>query len=263
MVVYTFIETMIDPYIKSWSEQNILFSPHPIHYLLAYGLLLPALFSGAIHIIKEKSIKGLCLLGWITVFPVLVYLPINIQRRFAEGIWIVLVTIAIEGLSNIWKQRPNIYILAALSLIALSLPSTLSLWLGGLSAASHLSLPVFREVDEVHAFEYFQRDEMKGKVVLASYLTSNALVAWAPVRVIVGHGPESKDLPLLMEKSAKFFGLDLSDEERINFLKEEGIDYVFWGVNERILGKWNPSTASYLEKVFERGEYEIYMYQEH
>lgn len=263
MIVYTFIETVLDPYIKSWSEQNILFSPHPLHYLLAYGLLLPALFLGGIRLIREKSIRGLCLLGWIAIFPILVYVPINMQRRFAESIWIVLVTVCMKGIGNIWRQRPGLHKLAALSMIALSLPSTISLWIGGISATSHPSLPVFREFDEVCAFEYFQKDEMKGKAVLASYMTSNALVAWAPVRVIVGHGPESKDLPSMMEISTKFFDLDLSDSERRDFLKEEGIGYIFWGPNEKILGRWNPDTAPYLSKVFERGENEIYLVLEH
>ena len=40
IVIYTMVAFGTDPVIKQWTSQNLITSPHPLHYLLAYGLIL-------------------------------------------------------------------------------------------------------------------------------------------------------------------------------------------------------------------------------
>ncbi len=260
LVIYTFIVSLFDPYGISWLKQNVLLSPHPLHYLLAYGLMLPFSILGGYLSLKEPSRRCLLLLGWFAIFPFLVYAPLNVQRRFAEGIWVVCVVLAIKGLSHFTCEKFLSHKIFTTLMFVLSLLSTFLLWVGSISSSLQPSPPIYRNANEVRAFEYFQNRTIKDKVVLASHSTSNALVAWAPVKVIVGHGPESKDLSILMEQIEGFFGQKMSNVDRVNFLKGEKIDYVFWGPYERRLGEWNPNTAPFLIKVYESEGFEIFKF---
>jgi hypothetical protein len=94
--------------------------------------------------------------------------------------------------------------------------------------------------------------------LLASYETGNALPAWVPARVVVGHGPESADLSTLLPKVQAFFQADTTDDERLELLNAQRVRFVFWGPAERVLGDWDPAQAGYLAPAFRSGEYEIY-----
>jgi hypothetical protein len=41
LVIYTYFAFNLDPVTQAWTSQNLILSPHPYHYLLAYGLVLP------------------------------------------------------------------------------------------------------------------------------------------------------------------------------------------------------------------------------
>jgi hypothetical protein len=119
-------------------------------------------------------------------------------------------------------------------------------------------MPVFRLKNEILAFEFLKQSASPGDVVLASFDTSNALPAWAPLRVVIGHGPESVGLADLRPQVEAFYSLASRDEDRIQFLEHQGVRYVIWGPLERSLGQWDPGTASYLKKIFELGEYRLF-----
>ena len=137
-------------------------------------------------------------MAWVAVLPVLVYAPVNLQRRLAEGTWPAMIALALYGLSQVkagsWRRWGERYLLATL---AVSLVGMLILVAGGLQAAWQPAEPVFRPAAEVQAFLFLAAEAEVNDVVLTSYTTGNALPAWAPVQVVIGHGPESVDLARL------------------------------------------------------------------
>ena len=46
LLAYNLFALLKDPFFQAWSRQNYLPSPHPLHYLLAYGLILPIALLG-------------------------------------------------------------------------------------------------------------------------------------------------------------------------------------------------------------------------
>ena len=94
-------------------------------------------------------------------------------------------------------------------------------------------MPVFRLKDESRAFDYLRQVATPGDVVLASFDTSNALPAWAPLRVVIGHGPESVGLADLRPQVEAFYFPAPSDEETKQLLEEQGVRYVIRGPLER------------------------------
>jgi hypothetical protein len=138
--------------------------------------------------------------------------------------------------------------------------TTILLFVGGINAARYMAEPLFRTADQVRAFEMLAEAGEKGEIVLSSFETGNALPAWVPMRVVIGHGPESIQLETLKPQVEKFYHLDTSDDERLDLLDTFGVAYVFWGPAERNLGGWYPGRARYLELIGEAGEYQVYRY---
>ena len=65
-----------------------------------------------------------------------------------------------------------------------------------------------------------------GAKILANYQTGNELPVWSPVFMAMGHGPESIHLELVKADADKYFGLSITDTERITILEKYNIDYV-------------------------------------
>ncbi len=257
--IYYVISYTSDEFLKVWSAQNIITSPHPVHFLLAYGILLPWVITGIYTTIKQKWIEAGVLTGWLIIAAALAYAPISIQRRLLDGIWVVLVVLTIIGYQWIETYHPKLNLRWCLPLITgLTIPSAVILLAGGIGATFKPSEPIFRPNSEVAAFQFLGSLVQPSDVVLASYETGNVLPAWAPVRVMIGLGPESAYLPEFTREVKNFFDSSSTDEIRQEIIKKSNIKYVFWGPHERALGGWDPGQAPWLSQIFNLNGYVIF-----
>ena len=256
-MIYNFLAFNQDPYLISWTAQNIIKSPHPLHYVSAYGAMAPFAFLGGRRLLTHSRFSGLLPVAWVLALPLLAYAPFNLQRRMPEGIWVAIVVLALYSFQSVAGLN-KISLIRWFMLAGIFFISTILLLVGSLIAVMNLSSPVFRPASEIMAFKYLVKNARVNDAVLAAYTTSNPLPAWAPVRVVVGHGPESVGGLELTTKVNAFYGSGMSDELRVAFLEEHGVDYVLWGPAERDLGEWNPGAANFLENVFDYNEYSVF-----
>lgn len=254
IVVYTFWRFNSDPVLRQWTSQNQILSPHPMHYLLAYGLLIPFAVRGMRELIKEEAHQNWLLIAWTLALPLLVYAPYVLQRRLAEGYWVALVILALVAFERSQKE----IIRKLRFLLTFALPSSLILITGASQRAANPDLPLFRPAAEIEAFKFMSLEANVDDVILTSYETGNALPARVASHVIIGHGPESVGLAELQPRLESIFVEETLDLERLDLMTEFGVDYVFWGPNERLLGNWNPATADYLELLYTHSGYSIY-----
>lgn len=256
LVLYTFISFQLDPFMRGWQDQNRILSPVFTHYLLAYGLLLPFAVLGITPLLKQHQWKAWLVIIWVAIFPLLIYLPINVQRRLVDGAWLALIILALKWVETspgmIQKWAPRWLSLSFLSTIVLLLGAGITVWTP--------DTPLFRSAAEVKAFQFLADHAQVGEVVLASYATSNPLPAWAPLHTMIGHGPESVNGPELTKRVDCFFDTICTDAERIKLLNEFRVHYVIWGPEERALGNWDLSQAAYLQPIYEDGAYRIAKY---
>ena len=264
-LIYYLVLFSLDPFLSAWTSQNLITSPHPAHYLLAYGLVLPLAILGGLRLLKRFSWEGWLPITWALALPFLAYAPFNLQRRLPEGIWVILVLLALAwfepnlAISSEHKNsKSSPQLSKARYILLLAFPSAVFLIAGGLLIAAKPSEPLFRSSDEVEAFRFFEEYSMQGEIVLASYAIGNPLPAWAPVRVIAGHGPESVNLQENLLLIEAFYGSETDDTNRQQWLRDLDVGYIFWGPEERELGTWLPEQAIYLEEVFRNGAYFIY-----
>lgn len=258
---YTTYKFLSDPYLKIWSRQNYLPSAPLISYVFSYGWLIPLIVIGAIKLWRIDRLKGLFLSVWMMMVPILVIIPVSIQRRLIEGAWVGFVTLAGVYLQKEhFHYRETIRTIIVLSLITLSLPSSIFLMYGSALRATVPAEPIFLPAQQVRMFEVLDEYAKKSgnKAVLAAYSTSNALPAFASVQVMIGHGPESAHGQVILEQVKDFYSNHVDEPFRQNFLRQYNIHYVIWGDAEREYGGWNPDTAPYLTLIYSDENTNIY-----
>jgi len=256
LVIYTVLAFKIDPVVSAWTAQNLIPSPHPFHYLFAYGMMFPLMILGISKLFQKNKSALWLPISWILIFPILVYAPYGLQRRLAEGIWIaiiVLILVAIVNSNTKFQKWGPIYLL-------FSLPSTFIIFFGSILSVVNPSEPLFLIAAEVTAFQFLADHTEDGSVVLSGYETGNVLPAWAPVFVVIGHGPETAGIAELQPQVEGFYQQVSTDQDYVNWLEEIGVDYVFWGPVEKKLGGGDLTSVSYLKELYKIGEYEIFRF---
>lgn len=264
VALYTFIAFSVDPYLQLWGKQNIITSPPPFDYLMAYLPVLPFVIIAMIQIVKSRNRKYILILGWVLIIPILAYLPYNLQRRLPEGSWVAMVALAMFGLTTIDRKVVR-WIKAALW--STFLP-TIILFSGCLIATLTPQYPLFVPVEELNAFEAINSLAKPGDAVVASFDTSNRLPAWVPVRTLIGHGPESIHLSEIQPRVEGFYKNDSSFAYE-QLLREFQVKYVYLGPDEKKLGglgagkegainDWLPVKRKLIHLVYNQGGIQIF-----
>ena len=185
--IYNFFMFSFDPYLQTWEKQNIIKSPPFVDYLWAYGLAIICV-GFTLFIIKKEIPKKLFLIVWLVLVPILVYLPVNLQRRLSDGIWVVFsifIAIAVNAIHVKYIKYGAVF---------LFLFSTIIVYAGSLTAVLNPGYPVYQDAGLLKVFRTIENIGHKNDVVAANYDISNILPAYIPMRVVIGHGPESKNL---------------------------------------------------------------------
>jgi hypothetical protein len=248
-----------------WSAQNRLPAPPPVDYLLAYGVVgLPALFGLRVALARARHDARFALLvGWVPAGLLLVYLPLNVQRRLGEAVFVPLVILAVLGVWTLargwalrWRNRSAVrrFWRYALPLLVLASFSSAILWLGSLSAAGQARLPLFRPVAEVAAFDWLNANAPADAVVLTSVSSGNALPAFTNLRPVMGHGPETLDWPTKTEQVQRFFGGEMDAAERAALIARYNVAYILSEGDDA-----NPPWADGLALVYEGNGYRVYV----
>ncbi len=250
-----------DRVYATWAAQNLILSPHPLHYLAAYGApLLLAAF--AVREAWRDEGPAWLPLAWVAVAPLLVYLPFNLQRRLVEGAQVPLSLLAAWGLAKISSfefrvSSPTSRLMVGVLLTALSLTNVLLVAGNSLALRGHPA-PIYRDAGEIAALDWLAGQARLDDVVLAAYTTGNYLPARVGARAFVGHGPESVHAEEKKTQVTRFFGATTEDAWRRHLLAKYSVDYVFWGPAEQALGDFEPRNAGFLEPIYETDDYTLF-----
>src|SRR5690606_162169 len=103
--------------------------------------------------------RGALLCGWLVVVPLLVYLPINVQRRMAEAVIVPLAILAALGMPALARHlRPRLRRPARAALLAVASLSSLMIVVGLTAAALAQIRPIHRPAAELRALEWLNAD---------------------------------------------------------------------------------------------------------
>jgi len=277
--VYYLYVFSTNPAFSAWAAQSGSPSPHPAHYLIGYGpfllLAVPAIVPIARRTDTERTLPFL----WVLVVALLVYAPLKQQRRMVEGVHIPLSVLATVGLFSYylprWERSQTLRKLVTLRhgsyspermrrfiiflVLAFTIPSNLYILASlGLTAYLH-PYPFFHERAESEAIEWLGTETGRTDTILAAYGTGSYIPSRISSRVFVGYWAETADCEAKIAMVDRFFHHDTPDSWRTEFLEERDIAYVFYGPRERMLGAFDPATATrYLSPSFANGLVTIY-----
>ena len=277
-VYYVYVH-QVNEVFRSWSNQAVLPSPPWPHYLIAYGLLLLlAILPIAAKITSDKDRARTSLLWiWIVSAAILIFLPLNAQRRFVQGLHIPLSILAAGGIVQVVlpkisesrlygkalahprynKAGLNRLILTTVVLF-LSLSNLYLLADVSLTAALRQPYPFFRFESEMKAVEWLRDNTDQSAIVMASYETGNLVAARAGNRVFIGHWAETVNWKDKYDQVSLFFDNAADDEWRESLIDEFGIDYVWYGRKEREIGDFNPEKSLYLIPAYAHDDVVIF-----
>ena len=265
-----------NPVFRVWAEQNLILSPHPLHYVSGYAIVALLAIGGIGYVLRRSESEKLFLVSWVLVVPFLLYIPFNLQRRLIEGFQVPLCILASLGLaryvlpavtrSGLTRRlmrfqrytRPKLRRFVTTAIILLTIPSNLLLVATSLIQVSRLSPPIFHEGMELEAMDWLAAHTQPTHIVLSSYKVGNYIPARAGNRVFLGHGPETIHAEEKGDIVRRFFQAQTSDAYREEILRRYNIAYLFHGHAERALGDFQPATRPYLEEAFTNGRYTIY-----
>jgi hypothetical protein len=240
------------PSYRGWEQQDITLSPPPTDYLIAGGVAQVFALIGiavmARTLRRETHADALLLLIWIVVSPVLMYLPVIHQRRFAFALFIPLAILAVIGITHgpqRWMPR-----LRALLLIFASLGNILLLLIILLGTSAYPRSLFFTRA-EWEGITYL-RNTMPDQIVLSSPEMGLFIPAWSDQRVVYGHPNETLNAKLHRAEVEQFFAGTLANAD--TFLRS--VDFIFVGPRERALG--TPVIPSSFAVVFSDGDVTIY-----
>ncbi len=262
---YLFTFTQNEAFAQ-WSSQNLLPSPPPLHYLLAYGVLAGLGWIGGRWAWRHTNDPRFDLLvGWVCIVPILVYLPINVQRRLAESVLIPLSILAVAGLRllvPVLATRQKIPYHRAWqrirqgSMILLTSSSALFLVISTIIVLNP-SRPLFRPTPEITALDWLNNYAADNEIVLGAKETGNLIPARTNLRVFLGHGPETLSAENKEKQVAAFFGGELAVQQQI--IQHYNIRYIFVGPLERDLAdNQNIDENRFFTKVYDEGGYQIF-----
>jgi hypothetical protein len=254
-VLYLSFLFLTNPILKQWNGQNNIPTPHILHYLSAFGLYLILAVFGLKQLKPARPDLWCLSIGWALLIPVLLNIPIGIQRRLIEGFQIPLIALAVLGLTTVHNSYRRWLIPLTLFLI---LPSNLLFWTGTIQSALQTTEPVFRVANELSVLDWLNKNAQPGQVVLSAFSTGNVLPVHTPLISFIGHASETIFLADKLLRVTAFYQPDTPANERLRLLSAGRIKYVIFGPHERDLGALDPSNLPYLIERFRQGEYALY-----
>ncbi|MBI5651719.1 MAG: hypothetical protein HZC40_14940 [Chloroflexi bacterium] len=257
-----------NPVFRAWDAQSITLSPPLPHYVLAYGVLL--LFAAPGLRLKRGEFTFLWV--WLVAVGLLVYAPLNPQRRFVQGVHIPLVILATVGFLDLflpWVQRTRAFqwliaqpryssaglerFLIVAFLIMFSLSNWYILASVSLTATVEQPYPLFRPLGEAEAVAWLRTQTTRSQVVVGLYESGNYIAARAGNRVVVGHWAETLEWETKFDAAENFFGV-ADDAWRRDFLTRYRVEYVWFGARERASGGFEPRRLVNLEPVYSNSD---------
>ncbi len=264
-LVYSAALFNTDFVLNTWQEQNRVWSPHPVFYLLGFGLLCPLALIG---FLRQSSVCRRCdqtfPVLWVVVIPMLLYIPSNLQRRFLDGYQVPLALLAVCGVvSLLYQVQPRWRRRAVLLLKTISTFSNILLLSGFIILLMGRPSPAFYSRTILEAVDWLATHGKMDAVVLAAYDTGNLLPTRALVRSFVGHGPQSVHPVAKMEQVRAFFSGAMSADARLALLESYHIRYIFYGPSERALGNSSPGSLLGVRLIYQQDNVQIYEVNSH
>jgi len=261
VIAYDYWVSVSNPIIAGWSAQNVTAAPAIWNVILGYGLLgLLALVGGSMILRNRAAFhKGewLVLLWAVTTF-ILIYLPLDLQRRLINGLHIPVSILAALGLHR-WLARSSLQAgyrrLITTAVITIGALGTLFVWtvplLGMLTPPdkSETTALFFLRREEGIVLKWLHENTRPNDIILASPRLGMFVPGQTGARAFYGHPFETIDAELKKSMAEAFFRGEIA-------AVSPPADFLIYGPSEQALGQ--PHRLPEYIPVFELDTISVY-----
>jgi len=262
-VLNAYLVSVRNPMMALWTAQNQTLSPPPWDYALGYGIVLLLAVGGVWSALRRRRDSDWAMIAWAASTGVLIYLPLDLQRRLVMA-WIVpLGMLATQGWVALRHRvghpasalRHVTRSSVILGLVALTPSLLVSVFVVGALARQPF---LFLERDEKMALDWLAdpANASASDLVVAAPETGLFIPAWAGQRVWYGHRFETTHAEQRRAQLTAFYrDADQSLLEQPPPLQAQ---YVWYGPREAALseGRWRPDPDWTV--AFQRGAVTLY-----
>jgi len=261
LALYYLGVVLMNPAMRIWNAQNVTEAP-PLHVLLlGFGLPLLVGLPAIYRALRRFEMDGdRLMLLWLFSMLLLIYLPTNIQRRFAVGMMIPIAYFATRAIEDVWLRyisRRWRMLLLAVFLPLISMSQLLMLFLPVIPAVGgspERAVGIFLQRDYAITLNALHAATQRDDVVLAAPVVGAWVPGWASARVVYGHPYETlnadqreQDVLRWYEGADPAFCAELIDRYNIRF--------ILYGPQEAGIG---PGCLEGLREVARAGTVTVY-----
>jgi hypothetical protein len=239
-IAYLFYLNRSNKVLQEWLRITNTLSPSPAVYLLGFGLVGGLAILGAPRMLKDHRASARAMVLWMLTQTLLLYAPVNFQRRLVEGLQLpltlaasVMVSYFLSSLRHRRGLRRAILILilfvASATNVALLVGQSIAR--GPATGATDPRRYLPDSLDQ--SLEWLRLNGEPESVVMCSYLTGNLLPGETGLTVFLGHYGQTVHSGQKRDLVNRFFAGEMTDLEAREVSARNGIKYVLYGPFER------------------------------
>ena len=247
-------------------------TPTPLHLVILLGpAFLLAVLAAAVD--RPWRLAGiddrrLLLRAWFLSGFVLIYLPVSWNVHLINGWQIPIAILATQAV--LCDIAPALYarlgsidrravqrVLAALLVLGV-VPTNVYLYAWRFFDLGRHTHPYYLLNDELAALRWIETHAAAEDVVLSSLMIGHYVPGLTGTHAYLAHWAQTVDYYRKEDAVRVFFDAATDDGTRREILARGGVDWVFYGDEERALGSYAPQEAPFLRRVFGAGNSAVY-----
>ena len=237
-------------------------TPDILHLLLGYGILVPLVGYG---MFMPKTQVRVFLLIWLLASIALSYLPFGFGIFYLRTLFLPTVLLAMDAAAQLtkrWHWQINWVVMLLLIFVPLTTYYTVYKRMAEVYSNNRWYYILKEEVD---ALKFLSDQTPPKSGVLAGYTIGNLIPTRTSNRVYFGHFFQTPNAQEKINNITFFYQNAFSEEKALQFLKQNNISYIFWGIDEQIVNGFPQNSTglkySFLHPVFSEGNIAIFTYK--
>jgi len=231
---------LLNPTYSEWNALNQTITPNIIEIISGYGLII---FLAAFIIYKDrfKDKRTVLLSLWAIANLLLIYLPVNVQRRFIMGLHLplcMLAAIAIISLTNKLRWQQAIII----GVILITSITTIFLTVDRINNLHDDEVNDYKNVkylstEEVEALEWLRELKDRDKIIFAPRKISNYIPSFAYKRIYSGHWAQTINYESKQDYVNEAYATKTFPDIDVNYVwwTDEAVDETVAFKNEEVI----------------------------
>ncbi|MDP2874512.1 MAG: hypothetical protein Q8N84_04450 [bacterium] len=257
-VVGAYWDLVSDPLLKNQfiSPQNRISTPSFPYIFLMYGALSGLVVFGLWSRNHPSRRGSMFLMAWLIIQLAFLYSPLKPQRASLKGFYMILALWGAVGFSWLmiqgarWARATAFWLLLGLFF---SQPVLL--------AANYFQVTkdnpwAYVTNAEYSALGWLAKNSYPGTVIFSSWTFGNLVPVYTSGTTYFGGlGDHASSL---RQEVTRFYSVEISEKERLEFLKSAKVNFLVVGPREKLIGGYQPTPSATLKLVYDREAIRIY-----